>query len=475
VALLSRFFGRTASEGAAFALGTAVGPALTPAVRELVNEAWTQYPSRPVDAGVAAAIVAEAVELRDWGAGEAVKTGIDSGRFDAMVAEAREAPGVSELLQLWRRGLIDRAAFEHGLAKAKLETRWTGPLEGLHDVLLAPADLAMMRQQGFIDTARQHSESDLQGVTSERADLLFEVSGLPPGVEAAQAALNRGLIDDATFAQIVREGHTKTKYTALLTALRHPVLSATTYATLRLKGWKTQAESDDGGALSGYTSAQMEDLFLSMGRPAAPGQMATAAARGIDGPDGVPMNEAQFLKGIRESDIRPEWGPMLWGSRFLYPPLFQLTRLVQGGAIDADTAARWARFDRYPPEVVTAMHDYWTQPTAPKADTHLGKAQTQLWTTVHRSYVADETSDADAAKTLTTLGVPGATQTEVLKLWKAERALIRKQLTPAQIKKAFVKLVKNPATGQPWTRDDALTALVARGYTLADATTYIDT
>ena len=39
----TKFFGRTASEGAAFALGTAVGPALTPAVREIVNEAWSKF------------------------------------------------------------------------------------------------------------------------------------------------------------------------------------------------------------------------------------------------------------------------------------------------------------------------------------------------------------------------------------------------------------------------------------------------
>ena len=36
---LSKFFGRTASEGAAFAAGVAVAPALSPVVREIVNEA----------------------------------------------------------------------------------------------------------------------------------------------------------------------------------------------------------------------------------------------------------------------------------------------------------------------------------------------------------------------------------------------------------------------------------------------------
>ena len=34
---LGKFFGRTASEGAAFAAGVAVAPALSPVVREIVN------------------------------------------------------------------------------------------------------------------------------------------------------------------------------------------------------------------------------------------------------------------------------------------------------------------------------------------------------------------------------------------------------------------------------------------------------
>ncbi len=33
---------------------------------------------------------------------------------------------------------------------------------------------------------------------------------------------------------------------------------------------------------------------------------------------------------------------MLWESRYLYPPLFQITRLVQGGVIDAETGREWA-------------------------------------------------------------------------------------------------------------------------------------
>jgi hypothetical protein len=359
VALLSKFFGRAASEGAAFALGTATGPVLAPAVQELINEAWRTHPSRTVDAAGAAQIVAEDVERADWGASEAAAHGVDGDRFKAIVGAVLNAPGVPELLELHRRGAIGDDELAHGFRKAKLELEWDRPLRVLLDVLLAPAELANARQQGYIDQGRQHDEAALQGIDADRAEIQYQMVGLPPGVAEALQMLRRGIIDEPTFAQIVREGHTKTKYTDQLLELRNVVLSPSTYATLHLKGWITEQQMIAGGALSGESAENMRQMYLSMGRPAAPGQLWTAWARKVDGPAGRPMDEAQFTKAIAESDIRPEYAPMLWGIRYAYPPLFQITRLVTAGTITVADAVDWAEKDRYAPEVIAALRTAW--------------------------------------------------------------------------------------------------------------------
>jgi hypothetical protein len=165
---------------------------------------------------------------------------------------------------------------------------------------------------------------------------------------------------------------------------------------------------------------------------------------------------------------------MLWESRFLYPPLFQLTRLVQAGAIDADTAADWARKDRYPPEVVTALHAYWVKSSATGPASYVAKADTQLWATTHRTFVARETNVTQARAAMRMIGIPADDQTNILARWQAERDLVRKQLTPAQLKKAFNKAAKNEATGQPWTRDEVIAALVSQGYSVEGANDYLN-
>jgi hypothetical protein len=317
-------------------------------------------------------------------------------------------------------------------------------------------------------------EAAKSGTTRERLRVMVGEIGLPMAPQAAASAVFRGIIERADFNRSVLEGDVRPEWAEAIFETARQIATADNYVQAHLKGWIDEDAMYAGTARHGMGRADTRLLYLAAGRPAAPGQMQTAVARGVDGPDGRPMDRPQFLKGIAESDIRPEWGPLLWDIRFTYPPLFQITRLVQSGAIDADTAADWSHKNRLAPEVVSALHAYWQQAPAAKADTHVTKAEVQLWGTLHRSYIAGESDDAIAAAKLTELGVPAAAQTRILALWEHERELRRKQLSPAQIKKAFAKLVTNPATGVAWTRDDALAALVERGYSLADANVFLD-
>lgn len=422
MSVLTKFFGRTVSEGAAYAAGLATGPVLRPVTREVESEIWKLHPDKPIDAEIAAAIVAEAVELQDWGANEAKSNGIDGDRFDALVREALTAPGLETLYAALRRNLISKAQFVHGLRKAKLETEWDTPLEGLQDVLLTPQELAAMQQQGFVDDARANSEAGLQGVTAERQQLLFAVNGLPPGVAEALTMLRRGIIDEATFAQIIREGHTKTKYTASLLKLKDVVLSATQYVEARVRGWIPDAAMYAGGALTGHSQEQMDLLFKIHGRPLSWHQIWIGLQRG--GAYGGPVDalDPAFLKGLQESDIRPEWYNLAWHSRYSYPSAFVLRALATGGDLTQAQVEQILTFEGWEPGLAKLVSTKWTATQTVKADPWVTKAHGQLWTALHKAYVGETTYDDAKAKTyLTHVGASAAAQTEILSTWVLER------------------------------------------------------
>jgi hypothetical protein len=511
VAIFSKFFGRTVGEGAGVAIGTATANVVEPALQELANAAKEQYPHYPLEAEDAAAArarepVGDIPGLPLGGVDpshEALYSGMQQGRFDVLTELQREHPSVGELLDLRRRNMalgdghgIGQQEFQEWLRRTGFSAQIIDALTKLLTHYLAPADVANAVQQGFVpddgllppadlsgppfDIPTEQvpidpkNEAAVSGLDANRLKVLAELSGNPPGPMELNEMRNRGLIDKDQWLHGIREGRTKTKWAGPLYAIRKQILSGSQAARLRLKGWITPQESYDIGALSGYDQQQMERLYLEMGRPAAPQQMQTAWARGVDGPDGRPMDQAQFQKGIQESDIRPEWGPMLWGIRYAYPPLFQLNRLVLAGAVPADTAATWATYQRYHPDVIAALKAYWQQAPTAKGDPHVVKAENQLWTTTHRSFIAFESNVTQARAALRLLNVPAAAQDQIMLYWQAERDLIRRQLTPAQVKKAYAKPVRNPATGTNWTRQDALDALVERGYTLNDANTFLD-
>lgn len=379
MSIFSKFFGRTVSEAAGVAAGIAVASPLRPVVQLVENETWALHPDKPVNVTEAAAIVAEDVEKDAWGVQQASFTGFDESTFRAILGEVLNAPGLDELYAMWRRGLISDADFTHGLRKAKLETRWDTGLAGLHDELLTSAELAMLQQQGFVDAGRANEEGGLQGVTPERQQLRFEASGLPPGVAEGLEMLRRGIIDDATFAQIVREGHTKTKYTSQLLELRNRVLSAATYATLALKGWITQAEMHAGGELTGYTPDQMDLLYKEHGRPATTHQVFIGNIRGGhigDSPGGI---DPDFLQAVRQSDIRPEYAPVIWAARYTYPTAFVLRSLTQSGDISEADAHQVLLFEGWEPTFAAKVAAAWSKGSSSAAKEATAADLLTLW------------------------------------------------------------------------------------------------
>lgn len=490
-------------------VGAAVGDVVLPKLQTFLNEQWQAHPDKPISAGAVAAIVAEDVRSLGWGTAEAERSGINSERLAALLGEALNAPGFPELLALWRRGLIGDGDFVHGLRKGKLEGRWDGPLEGLRQVLLAPAELANARQQGFVTPERQHAEAALQGIDADRAEIQFETVGLPPGAMDGLTMLRRGIISESTYREIVREGHTKTKYTDDLLALTRQVLSAADYAGLRLRGWITAQESYDGGKLTGYDKTEMDRLFLNRGRPATPRQVHLGYARGAKYIGEALTEDQAIARAVQQSDIRPEWESIEAENRWTYPSPFVLRGLTAAGAFTEAQTREILVESGWKPVYATAAAKFFAQGAKGKtkeetraelADeyetgfiseaeyratlTALGYVGAALElevlhsaaaavkvergrvvTALHKLYVAHRLTLDQARADLAATGMQTEAVSRILPLWTLERDAARHELTNAQVKAAYKKALL--------TIDVAVSDLIARGYTDADARLYL--
>jgi hypothetical protein len=477
-------------------IGIAVSTAAEPVFEPGRQAVWRSNPYAILIPEVLAMLVAQGLVPFDAAAGQAMGNGLDANKFRALVEAAKTAPGLGELDRMLRRDTITVDQLNHAFAKHQIEPQYWDALHNLRFERLDPAVIALaivrgiIRDPGYLPVGPPAGVGKVQafpvspldaldeakaaGWTTERLFVQTAISGRPMGPEAAASAVFRDILERVDFERAVAEGDVRNEWANAIFETTRQIAQVADYVQAHLRGHITVDEMHAGAARHGMSATDADLIYLRSGRPAAPGQMATAAVRGIDGPLGRPMDREQFLLGVAESDIRPEWGPMLWDSRFLYPSLFQLTRLVSSGAIDAATGAEWAHKARYAPEVVTALRASWGVTTTTPRDPHVVKAETQLWTTQHTSYKAGESDAAEVETTLDLLGVPQGVHSRILALWDREREIARKQLTPTQLKKAWKGSVVNPATGVAWTRDEALARLESMGYSPADAETFLD-
>lgn len=454
-------------------VGAAVARAVEPLVQEEANAAWRLNPVIPPDAvlmaqGVAQGQVTDS-EARSW----ARDQGIGDSAFNALVQVANGGPGVAAALELWRRGLLDTAGFERAAKREGLEQEWINALVGLHDDLLSSAELAMMQQQGFIDAARANSEGALQGVTSERQQLRFEASGLPPGVETGLQMLRRGIIDANTFAQIVREGHTKTKYTAQLEQLLNVPMSVAAAVEGVIRERITPAEGRAAATQWGVSQATFDNLVEFGGRPPGIVQATTLVNRGV-------FTDADFRQVVARSNVRTEYADALLNLRFHYPPLFQLKRMVSDGevlpatALDwlhkqgylqpewADVVTKWAgattqaEKDLTKAEIVTLYEGRFLDATTTQNELKkLGYAALQITeimsladarrvirflnaalTKVHNQFVAFRIDEGRAVTELDQIGIASQARDDAIALWKIERDSNVQPVTRSEILRA---------------------------------------
>lgn len=560
--LVGRFFGNAISNAFGYGLGAATHKALSPPLQLIVNDINAAFPFVPPEPGTLALGVAQGQvdegQARSW----AAMHGIGETQMTALIDIATVGPGGSYAFELWRRGVIGDTGFRRALRRLGLEPEWINDLAQIKDVLLTPAELANARQQGYIDQARQQEEAGLQGITAERAEIQFEMVGLPPGIAEALTMLRRGIIDTGTFAQIVREGHTKTKYTQQLLELQQDILTPAQLAAMRqqgyidaarqhsesaesgidaeradlmfeaaglppghgeaqqmlnrgiitaaefaeiirqghtktqytgilqenarrwlsaiewvdahLRGHATEAEMYAGTAAQGVTKSDTDILFASHGRGLTTHQITTGIARGgaLDGPiDQIP--EA-YIAALRQGSIQPRYYNLDYANRYTIPSFFVIRALIQDGTLTVDAGADLFKQSGWPPELADAAAKAYGGSATTGPSSAIRTEEGRLRTTAHRSYVAQLSDDQAATAALTESGLTQQDIGPILTLWKAERTLRRLQLTPGDIRKAYQQQDTNAATGAVWTLQDALDALVARGYPLTEAQSFLN-
>jgi hypothetical protein len=477
-------------------VGGAVAAVVEPQLQDLKNQQWGKHPDKPLepeDAALAAIKgFATALDL----AAEAKASGYDGARFAVLEQNLREFPGTSELIRLWRRQALTQGQVETALERHAIPEPYRSALLKFYFERLDPAVIAVAVQRGLLPNdgilpvgpptgagkvppmprveLDPFEEAIDSGIDPDRLKVLARIVGLPASPDLAARMVFRRIIDRVDFDRAISEGNTRNEWADALFEGFREILTAHNYAELELRGYLDRSERLAGTRKHGMSDADSDLLYDVLGRSIPVHQIETGEARGgvYNGPiDAIPE---PFLASLRRGNLRREYFNLAYANRYSYPSGFMIRGLAQSGELSEPETHEILLEIGWKPALAAKFAARWTTGQAAVADPNVKKAQTELRTRLHRSYIAGETDTTAAKEVLAQLGVPAAAQDEVLALWLTERSLAVKQLTAAQVKKAYLGAVENPATGVPWTREDALARLIQMGFTYNDANTLLN-
>lgn len=252
------------------------------------------------------------------------QSGIAPSDFQRMVDDAGEPPGLTFLLEAFRRGYIpqsgtgaDSVSLEQGIRESRLKAKWTTTIEkmGLQPIGIAEAVDAVV--EGQISYSAGEQIAYINGIGPDDFRILVNTRGNPPSPSELAVLLKRGLIplegtgpDAISFQQGIFEGATKDKWWRYFAQLADYIPPPRTVVTLVRDGSITDEQAltlfEHGGLNPETAAIYLKNAHFqrtTAHKATVSAELRSVARRGyIEGN----LSETQFRQLLEQAALPPE-------------------------------------------------------------------------------------------------------------------------------------------------------------------------
>ena len=433
-------------------VGNAASAALEPLVEPGRQNAWSDHPNRVLDPGLVARLVAQgAVEL-DPGIAQAKREGFNDARFKQLVYLAQQVPGLGELDHLSNRKLITPEQLADALNRHAYPKDWHQPLVELMAEILTPGELAAAIHRGLVPDPINPAtgegllkgeqpqppfnveayptypiptlaEAEGSGYDIDRLGVLVGLQGLPMGVIEAAHAYWRGIITHGDYIRAFNESNNRNEWADAVLQYSRQIPTARDFFENALRGHHTFEWAAEQAARHGMTATDSEIIYQNQGRPLNLHQISQALAWGATYNPGPGDNPDPWMQSVLLGPVRPEFYDMQHTLKYIVPSVFAIRSLAETGVWKEPKVAARLKQAGWIPEDADEVAKAWTTTTAAaeKINPYLAKAETQLWTALHKAYVTNGALQSDIDPRLQVLVPDDATRLAIFSLWDVER------------------------------------------------------
>lgn len=340
----------------------------------------------------------------------AALNGMEPGDFDIFVANTGEPLALEQLGEALRRGFIDETRYSRGLEQSRVRNEWLDVALALRFEPMSTADAVEAAVQGHLTYDQALAKALQNGLEQTDFDPLYQTAGEPLARTELEQLFNRGLIDQATVAQGLRESRLKDKYIADALQLHVRLPEPRQVVSMISHGVITKQRGIDYLMEYGFDAQTAADLI------------AEGTATRLTGHHLLTVAEIRqlFTEGIFSDQEAITYLAGLGYDALDANHLLDIWRLLSGAAV-----VRQA----------------------------IGFTRTR--------YVARHIDESEARQYLHSLNVGAAAVDNYIAVWNLERDAAMRQLTEAQIVKAVKDVLISTQAGHD--------RLVALGYSSGDA------
>jgi hypothetical protein len=292
--------------------------------------------------------------------------------------------------------------------------------------------------------------------------------------EAAQAVF-RGILTWGDYIRAFNESNNRNEWARAVYEQSKQIPTARDFFENALRGYHEFPWAVEQAKRHGMSEADATVIYQNQGRPMNIRQITQALSRGAEFHPEPGELADPYEAATVEGSVKPAYYEMFKALKYTLPSPFVMRSLTESGVWSEAKCAKRLKDIGWIPQDADEAAKSWAKGGAAKADPWVTRAETQLWAATHKAYLAGDLGIGEAVEFLDVLGLSDAAKGAVMGLWANEQTVTRARLTAAQLKKAWQKMVTNPLTGSPWTRDEALAELLGRGFNQQDANTFLDT
>lgn len=426
-------------------------------------------------------------------------------------------PADIQLLELWRRGFINEQQVDKGLREGRVRDEWIPQVKDLRYEPLSTADAIDAWLRGHLTRQAAETIVEENGLLPRDVTAAFDNAGSPLALEQLLEAYRRGFITEQRLETGLRESRLRDDWIGTAVQLRHSPMSTADAIEASIQGYITKDRASKISEQNGLDPADFGPLWDTAGQPLSRTELEELYNRGE-----IPADVVR--QGLRESRLKDKYVDDALKLHVRLAEPREVTAALTDGVITREQAIKMLGDMGYQHDTVTmliaAAETKATGPhrqlmtgeisalysdriisreratglleqlhfTAQSAGMILDLADYQLQrrilnsgiTAIRSHYLAGRIDEVTAAADLHALNLPPSASSTYLKVWSLDKLAHPKQLTEAQIIKAYkltLFVPENERTTPQGTQRNTEIAkdrLVALGYSPGDAQLLMD-